>query len=58
MNMNKQLMLYNREQQIKYLELQAMIEFMLLRLDRIKEVKLIEDYPDNHDLTIQLLPQE
>ena len=51
--MNKLLKLYNREQQINYLELQAKVEFMLLKLTSLQEAESTEYHPDNLDLIVQ-----
>lgn len=55
--MNKQLQklqLYSREQQIKYLELQAEIDFMLLKLTDLQKAKSTEYHSENLDLIVQL----
>ncbi len=56
--MNKQLKLYNREQQINYLELQSKVESMLLKLTSLQEAESTEYHPDNLDLIVQLPSQE
>ncbi len=56
--MNKLLKLYNREQQINYLELQAKVEFMLLKLTSLQKAESTEYHPDNLDLIVQLPDQE
>ena len=55
---NKLLKLYNRERQINYLELQAKVEFMLLKLTSLQEAEATEYHPDNLDLIVQLPSQE
>ncbi|MEM6612022.1 MAG: hypothetical protein AAF652_07165 [Cyanobacteria bacterium P01_C01_bin.72] len=55
--MNKQLQklqLYSREQQIKYLELQAKIDSMLLKLSNIQNAESSEYHSDDLDMIVQL----
>ena len=56
--MNKQLQLYGRDQQIKYLELEAKIQFVLLKLYSLQEAETTEYQLDNLDLIVQLSSSE